>query len=299
VSGTQEAGRSAVYAYDQLSRLTAAVTSGSTTYAKWGLAWSYDRYGNRLAQNITAGTAYSNALSFSASNGALTNRPDGYSFDAAGNMLGDGINTSLTYDQENRLTSINGGAATYMYEGNRHRIKRVSGGTTTVYIFAGSQVIAEYDNGAAPGSPSREYIYGDRGKVALISGTSVSYYHSDHLSVRLTTNSSGSVGVQQGHYPFGELWYQTGGSTPFIFTGHNRDSESGNDYAMARYYGIFTIADVADKLQGSEQRRAPRQANHSVLRNAQRQAECHDLREFGCSRQILEKIERNEYLIPD
>jgi len=46
-------------------------------------------------------------------------------------------------------------AASYTYDGNRLRVvKSVSGGTTTVSIFSGSSVIAEYDNGVAPASPS-------------------------------------------------------------------------------------------------------------------------------------------------
>src|ERR1035441_5656454 len=41
-----------------------------------------------------------------------------------------------------------GGAASYSYDGNGLRvIKSLQGGTTTVSIFAGSSVIAEYDNG--------------------------------------------------------------------------------------------------------------------------------------------------------
>jgi hypothetical protein len=39
-------------------------------------------------------------------------------------------------------------SGTYTYDGNNLRVKKVSGGTTTVYIFAGSKVIAEYQNGA-------------------------------------------------------------------------------------------------------------------------------------------------------
>jgi hypothetical protein len=38
-------------------------------------------------------------------------------------------------------------------------VKKIAGSTTTVYVFSGSKVVAEYDNGAAPTSPSREYIY--------------------------------------------------------------------------------------------------------------------------------------------
>jgi hypothetical protein len=81
-----------------------------------------------------------------------------------------------------------GGAAGYTYDGNGLRVvKSVSGGTTTVSIFSGNSVIAEYDNGAAPGSPSREYVYGGSGLLAMISGGATTYYHQDHESVRLTT----------------------------------------------------------------------------------------------------------------
>lgn len=41
-----------------------------------------------------------------------------------------------------------------------------SGGTTTVSIFSGSNVIAEYNNGAAPSSPTNEYIYAAGQRIA-------------------------------------------------------------------------------------------------------------------------------------
>jgi RHS repeat-associated protein len=255
VTGPEEAGRSGTFSYDQLNRLTAATTSGSTTFPKWGLAWSYDRYGNRLTQDIVAGSAYSNLLTFSASSGALTNRPDGYSFDAAGNMLVDGVNPSLVYDNEGRLINANNGAATYTYDDNGYRVKKTVGGNTTTYIFSSGQVIAEYDNGAAATSPTREYIYGDQGKVAQITATDTTYYHPDHLSVRLTTNSAGTKVIEQGHFPFGELWYQLGGSTAFRFTSYEHDNETSNEYALARYYlnrfGRFMAPDPAGSTASS------------------------------------------------
>jgi hypothetical protein len=50
------------------------------------------------------------------------------------------------------------GSGTYTYDGNGLRVKKVFGSTTTVYIFSGSKVVAEYDNGAAPTAPSRLVI---------------------------------------------------------------------------------------------------------------------------------------------
>ena len=52
---------------------------------------------------------------------------------------------------------------------------------------------------------------------------------------------------QQGSYPYGEQWYQSGPGNKWFFTNYNRDSETGLDYALARYYdsrtGTFCSAD--------------------------------------------------------
>ncbi len=140
-----------------------------------------------------------------------------------------------------------GSSATYSYDGNGLRVKKVSGSTTTVYIFSGSKVIAEYDNSAAPGSPSREYIYSGSVLLAKIEAGATTYFHSDHLSNRVLSDSAGNVLGQRGHYPFGETWYEAGTTTKIKFTTYERDSESTNDYAMARTYinrfGRFSSAD--------------------------------------------------------
>jgi RHS repeat-associated protein len=161
----------------------------------------------------------------------------------------------MTYDGENRMTAFsgNGGAASYTYDGNGLRlVKSLTGDTTTVSIFSGSSVIAEYDNGAGPTLPSREYIYNPAdgattGLLAMISGGAMTYYHQDHLSVRLTTDGNGNPLTLEGTYPFGEKWYETGTTNKWLFTSYDRDSESGLDYAMARYYdsrtGTFCSAD--------------------------------------------------------
>jgi RHS repeat-associated protein len=104
-----------------------------------------------------------------------------------------------------------------------------------VYIFSGSKVVAEYDNGAAPTAPSREYVYGGSALLAKIDSSGTKYYHQDHLSNRLVTSSTGNTLAQMGHFPFGESWYNST-SDKLLFTTYERDAESGNDYAQARYY---------------------------------------------------------------
>lgn len=249
ISGITDAvdnGRSATYTFDSLYRLTTAVTTGSTGFPKWGVSEVYDRYGNRTDQNQTFGSPPMNHVTVSTSSNRITT--SGYSYDASGNLTNDG-NSTLIYDAENRPTSSTngGGSGTYSFDANSHRIQKVSGGTTTVYIYSGSQVIAEYDNGAAVASPSREYIYGGEQRVATIQSGTTTYQHSDRFSVRMLTDSAGNVVGQRGAFPFGESWYETGTLTKVKFTTYERDSESGNDYAMDRTYvnrlGRFSSVD--------------------------------------------------------
>src|SRR5262249_45606615 len=145
-----------------------------------------------------------------------------YGYEARGNLTGDGLNT-LTYDAENRLITSN--ATNYSFDGNNLRVKKASGSTSTVYVFRGVRVTGKYDNGAPPASPSREYIYANNQLQATITSASTTYHLRDHLSIRVNTDSTGSIVGQQGHYPFGESWYSTGSSTKWAFTSYERDSE--------------------------------------------------------------------------
>ncbi len=86
---------------------------------------TYDRYGNRTAQTVTAGTGPSNSVSVD----ATTNRIVGLGYDANGNMTNDGSNT-LVYDGENRALSATNGSTsgTYAYDGDGLRVTKVGAG---------------------------------------------------------------------------------------------------------------------------------------------------------------------------
>jgi RHS repeat-associated protein len=256
-----DTGRSATYTYDGLGRLSTGGTVGSATYPAWGLSWTYDRYGNRTAQTVTAGSAPSNSLSVTATTNQVTG--SGYSYDSAGNMTGDGQNT-LGFDAASSPVSSTGslGSGSYTYDGNGLRVERASGGSTTAYVFSGNRVIAEYALNASATSPSSEYIYLGGAKITKIAGGTATYYQKDLLSNRLVTSSTGAIVEQMGHLPFGENWYDTG-SEKWKFTTYERDSESLNDYAIARFYvnrlGRFAAADPLDGSVGN-----PQSWNHFV-----------------------------------
>jgi RHS repeat-associated protein len=68
------------------------------------------------------------------------------------------------------------------------------------------------------------------------------YYHSDHLgSAQLVTNSDGQMHERLEYTPYGELWINwhtdtaKEDSTPYRFTGKERDEETGLYYYGARY----------------------------------------------------------------
>lgn len=246
ISDYVDGGRTTAYTYDGLARLSTAQTNGSTAYPAWSLAWGYDPYGNRLKQTLVSGPGYPGSVMVAAStnqitciNGTNPNCSGGVvpTYDANGNMTYEGTNT-MVYDAENRAVSATNQSASgnYTYDGNGLRVKKVSGGTTTVYIFSGSKVIAEYNNGAAPSSPTKEYVYAGSQLVANVVGGTTTYFQYDHLSVRLLSDVNGNLTGQRGEYPFGDIWYESGVITKWKFTTYERDSESDNDYGQARFY---------------------------------------------------------------
>jgi RHS repeat-associated protein len=234
------------FGYDALNRLT---TSQENSGTSWSQTNSYDRYGNR---SIVGG-----GLSFNASNNRIT----GWSYDAAGNLLNDGLHT-YTFNAEDKIKNVDGNAA-YTYDGEGQRVKKTFGENVRFVYGIGARLVAEFDGGT--GVLKKEYIYGASGLVATIvpnaqPGSGTQYTTSDSLgSPRVVTNSSAVVASRHDYMPFGEeLGSGIGGRTTGMgygaadgvrkkFTGYERDTETGLDYAQARYFssaqGRFTSPD--------------------------------------------------------
>jgi RHS repeat-associated protein len=218
ITDNLNSSKSISYTYDEINRLATAATSGPD----WGLSWSYDRYGNRLSQNVTKGTAPSNSLSINSTN----NRVSTWTYDAVGNVTNDGRNT-YAYDAENRVISINNGATTYTYGAGSSRLTKTTGGTTTRYYFG----VAEKTNS----SWTKIQVGIPAGTVEWDNGT-ILFKSNDHLGTpRIITNASGALIGQTDLFPYGEVWSETGTQTKYKFSGKERDAESGNDYFGERY----------------------------------------------------------------
>jgi RHS repeat-associated protein len=78
--------------------------------------------------------------------------------------------------------------------------------------------------------------------------------HTDHLgTVRLITDNAGTLVSRHDYYPFGEVMKGLASFNTHQFTGHERDSESGIDYMLARYYGSALPRFLSpDPLGGTE-----------------------------------------------
>lgn len=234
--------RSANFQYDNLNRLLQVNTATTTGANCWGETYTIDNWGNCTNQSVTAGSC----ISFSAA--ALnSNRLSGYQYDAAGNMTNDGRH-SYTYDAENRIVSVDGGATTYFYDAQGRRARKTTGGSWLDFLYdLGGRPTAEYNqNGWATG-----YVYFAGRLAAQYSNSTTYFVHSDHLgSTRVMTNVSGGVYDSMNYLPFGEQ-IAGGTGTTHKFTGKERDAESGLDNFGARYdsssLGRFMTPDWAAK----------------------------------------------------
>jgi len=228
------------YTYDDFDRLIGAnQNSGQAVYS-----YAYDRFTNRWQQN----GPHTMLLTFSGAN----NRMDGYSYDADGNVLNDGVH-SYAYDAENRIISVDGGSTTYVYDANGQRVRKTVGGASTDYAYdLSGHAIPEVN---ASGLLRGEVYAGGRHIATYVNNTTY-FDHGDWLGTeRVRTAVNGSVCESTTSLPFGDGQSTTGScadASTRHFTGKERDSESGNDYFGARYFastmGRFLSPDWAAKV---------------------------------------------------
>jgi hypothetical protein len=241
VTDSTSSGRTASYTHDAMGRLTAASTSGSSSYPAWGLSWTYDRYGNRTAQSVTTGSGPSTSPTVSSSTNQISSMGGtSFTFDANGNLKQDDL-YKYVCDAENRLVEIDhisGGAiGSFAYDGNSNRTVKIVSASRTYYLYSDSQLISEFDDaasnsyssGTTPGGAVDDYY------------ATLLYHHQDQISTRLTTDNSGLLSSWNGHYPFGESWYAHGTADPSIerkYGANVREVEVDNaqlHYAMSRF----------------------------------------------------------------
>jgi RHS repeat-associated protein len=240
------------YTYDEMNRVTAAQTLGTdcTTVNSgtrdWGDSFTIDPWGNLTAKTVTKCTA--EMLSASADS---RNRLAVATYDSAGNVTKNN-DISYSFDAEGRITSAGGTA--YAYDGDNERVSKPG---KIYWKGVGSNALVETDGSGK--NPTR-YIFFNGERIARLDtgATSPKYYITDNLgSTALVTDATGNVLNESLFFPYGgEQVVQANDSNTYKFTGKERDTESGNDYFGARYYGSsmgrFMSPDWSAKEEGDE-----------------------------------------------
>lgn len=204
-------------------------------------AYSYDPVGNRLSQTalgVTITYTYDNANRLASVDGIS------YTWDDNGNLLSDGV-FGYSYDSANRLTGVTDGQATtsYAYNGLGDRARQIENGVTTGYaldIAAGlTQVLA---------GGGQTYLYG-LGRTAQEEAAGGGYFLTDALgSVRQMVDENGEITLVKNYQPYGsELSHLGSSDTAYGFTGEWTSSLTDLIYLRARWYspqtGRFTQRD--------------------------------------------------------
>jgi uncharacterized protein RhaS with RHS repeats len=182
------------YRYDSLYRLTEAKEPNGTSTPNWIQNWTYDRYGNRssFTQNIGGNT---NATNPSVDQNKNRFTSTDFVYDKNGNVTTDkdpvsNLTRTFVFNGDNKQIAVkdsNGNnVGQYFYDGEGKRVKKVTNTETTIFVYSGGKLVAEYS-------------------TQLATNPSINYTTTDHLgSPRIITNELGQVKSRRDFMPFGE-----------------------------------------------------------------------------------------------
>lgn len=232
------------YQYDALYRLQGATTTNS--YANYTQSYVYDWLGNITNKSDQGAYTYA-ATGYTNPDAVTSIGAQNYAYDNAGNLLTSGngsATTSYTWNYRNRMTDTSRGATSthYAYDTSDQRVQmdqringaatttnkyfnqyyETTGATTTLYVFAGGQLVATIE-----------------GKG---SATSTNIIHTDHLGGTGVVSSATGTAVQVlSYYPFGDLRINQKNTATFDekrkAIGQYYDDATSLNYLNARYLG--------------------------------------------------------------
>ncbi len=210
------------YAYDELDQLLSATNLDDATLTQ---SFTYDEAGNMT---------YNSALGSYSYPAATAPRPHAPT-DVAGQ--------ALTYDNNGNMLSGMGRTTTYVYGPDDKRLKKITGGVTTLYLGNDEEHLSD--------GTVIKHIDGTVRRVGSVSN----WIQRDHLSsIRLMTDTTGTQIAENRYRPYGERTdVQLAVNTPREsrgWIGERDDPETGLTYLNTRYYdpalGRFITPDWFD-----------------------------------------------------
>ena len=265
--------RTVTYQYDPLKRLTREAIDHRDASADRVSNWTFDAVGNRLTQQVTAGTAAIAATSYAIDgNDRLTaeatsqsgnTTSTAYSYDANGNTLAklaNAVATDYEYDDANRLREMRSAGARTTYAVNADGLRIAQSHTpatgpalSTQYLvdpaFAYAQVVEEFEQLGSAGSPrlAAAFAYADEitaqtrcttPQATGCGGAQGRFVHADGFgSTRLLTAATAAVSDTWSYDAYGNEIARTGITpTEHLYRGEQFDAGLAQYYLRARYY---------------------------------------------------------------
>ncbi|MEM9633745.1 MAG: HNH/ENDO VII family nuclease [Pseudomonadota bacterium] len=214
------------YGYDTANRLTSATNLNNADYTQ---TFRYDAADN-VTHNSTVGDYIYPAPTAPRPHAVTKAGGLTYVYDANGNMTS-GAGRIISYDGENRPVSVTmgGQTTTFVYGPDGARLKKITGGQTTLYLGAEEEI-----------TPEGTHIKHSLAEVRK-AGDKINWLHRDHLSsVKLMTDATGQTISENFFRPYGERSdVQIAAGVPREskgWIGERDDPETGLSYLNARYY---------------------------------------------------------------
>ncbi|RKH47668.1 toxin [Corallococcus sicarius] len=228
----------------------------------WTRAYEYAPDSNRLAWTSLPG------------DGPPGPHAPRYQYDERGNLVAMPHLSSLRWDHDDRLASVElgGGArAYYVYDSQGQRVRKVveAGGTARERVYVGNferyrertgstvtlerQTVHVYD-----GHVRMALVETDVTQVASPGATRIRLQFSNHLGTASVESTLDGVPISYEEYhPFGGSAFRSGDPDKrYRYTGKERDDETGFYYHGARYYaawlGRWTSPDPAGLVDGTD-----------------------------------------------
>ena len=240
-SASESNGRTVGWSYDGVYQLTNETINGDSSQENGTVSYNLDPVGNRFSQTSTV-----NAIPSAANTYDADDRMQSEGYDPNGDVL-QTAGKLYFYDSYSRLTSMNGGAVTILYDGQGNRVAKSVNGVVTRYLVDDlsptgyPQVVEELVNGAA----TRQYTYGlqriSENQVVHGAWTPSFYEYDGGGNVRLLTNAAGQVTDTYDYDAFGNEISHSG-TTPndYLYRGEQWDPGLSLYYLRARYYNPVT-----------------------------------------------------------
>jgi len=250
------------YGYDGAGRLTSLAHTTGTPAQDFLQTLSFSPSGQLLGQGQASSqyvwsgqpTTTANFTHDQLNRDAAMAAASGY--DANGNLISDGVRI-FTYDAENRLTGVTGGAApvTLAYDTWGRLTTVTANGATTIFTNIGDRMAGELQQATSGGGASaslRDYIYGPGGELlawhaGAQTSTGLNWFHTDRIGSVVATSDPTAAITPYAYGPYGEP--QSWAGSRFRYTGQIAIPEAQLYHYRARAYdpmmGRFLQSDPA------------------------------------------------------